>query len=152
MASVRLKDELDRLDITDQIADCFRPVHEDVTRGDHTFINLPGGRGSGKSSYVALELILQIMKDSSGMSNALVIRKYANTLRGSVFNQLQWAIDVLGVGNHWKSTIVPLQFVYETGQVIGLSGLPSVAVSTHQGRVLTDMHKITPTGGFVNTF
>ena len=123
MASVRLKDELDRLDITDQIADCFRPVHEDVTRGDHTFINLPGGRGSGKSSYISLEIVNQIMKDQSGLSNCLVIRKYANTLRGSFFNQMQWAIDTLGVGEHWKSTIIPLEFRYETGQVIRFSGL-----------------------------
>ena len=42
-ASVKLREEIDRLDITDHIADCFRPVHEDVDRGDHAFINLPGG-------------------------------------------------------------------------------------------------------------
>ena len=41
-ASVKLREEIDRLDITDHIADCFVPVHEDVDRGDHTFINLPG--------------------------------------------------------------------------------------------------------------
>ena len=122
-ASVRLQEEIDRLDITDHIADCFLPVHEDVSRGDHTFFNLPGGRGSGKSSYISLEIVNQIMKDRSGQSNAIVIRKYANTLRGSVFNQIQWAIDTLGVSDHWRSTVVPLQFIYETGQVIRLSGL-----------------------------
>ena len=120
-ASVKLKDEVNRLDIRSHIAECFLPVHEDVDQGGHTFINLPGGRGSGKSSYVALEIIDQIMKDSR--ANALVIRKYANTLRGSVFNQLQWAIDVLGVSEYWRSTVNPLQFVYITGQVIRLSGL-----------------------------
>ena len=122
-ASVKLREEIDRLDITDHIADCFVPVHEDVDRGDHTFINLPGGRGSGKSSYISLEIVNQIMKDRSGLSSAIVIRKYANTLRGSVFNQIQWAIDMLGVSDHWKSTIMPLQFIYETGQVIRFSGL-----------------------------
>lgn len=122
-ASEKLREEVDQLDITDHIADCFLPVHEDVTRGDHSFINLPGGRGSGKSSYVALELVNQIMKDRSGLSNGLVIRKYANTLRGSVFNQIQWAIDTLGVSEHWRSTVMPLEFRYETGQVIRLSGL-----------------------------
>lgn len=120
-ASVKLRDEVDRLDIRPHIAECFLPVHEDVDQGGHAFINLPGGRGSGKSSYVALEIINQIMKDGRG--NALVIRKYANTIRGSVFNQLQWAIDVLGVSEYWRSTVNPLQFVYITGQVIRLSGL-----------------------------
>lgn len=122
-ASERLREEVCRLDITGHIADCYIPVHEDVARGDHTFFNLPGGRGSGKSSYISLEIVNQIMKDPTGLSNAIVIRKYANTLRGSVFNQIQWAIDTLGVSDHWRSTVVPLQFIYETGQVIRFSGL-----------------------------
>ena len=63
------------------------------------------------------------MKDQSGQGNALIIRKYANTLRGSVFNQIQWAINILGVSNLWKSTVVPMEFVYKTGQVIRFSGL-----------------------------
>ena len=122
-ASAKLRVENDRLDITDHIADFYVPVHEDVTRGDHTFFNLPGGRGSGKSSFVALELVNQIMKDQSGQSNAIVIRKYAVTLRGSCFNTIQWAIDKLGVSEHWKSTVMPLEFRYRTGQVIRFSGL-----------------------------
>lgn len=122
-ASVKLREEIDRLDITDHIADCFLPVHEDICRGDHSFVNLPGGRGSGKSSFCALEIVNQIMKDPSGLSNGLVIRKYANTLRGSVYNQIQWAIDTLGVSEYWRSTVMPLEFRYITGQVIRLSGL-----------------------------
>lgn len=137
-ASVRLREEINHLDILSHIADCFVPVHEDVTRGDHTFFNLPGGRGSGKSSYISLEIVNQIMKDRSGLSNAIVIRKYANTLRGSVFNQIQWAIDTLGVSNHWRSTVVPLQFIYETGQVIRLSGLDDP----------TKLKSMKPTKGF----
>lgn len=126
-ASLKLNEEIERLDITENIADCYIPVHESVDRGDYDFVNLPGGRGSGKSSYIGLELINQIMKDRSGQSNAIVIRKYANTLRGSVFNQLQWAIDILGVSDHWKSTFMPLQLIYETGQVIRFSGLDDPA-------------------------
>ena len=30
------------------------------------FFNLPGGRGSGKSSFCALEIVLQIMQDKTG--------------------------------------------------------------------------------------
>lgn len=122
-ASGRLKDEIEQLDILEHIADCFSDVHQDVICNSHPFINLPGGRGSGKSSYISLEVINQLMKDTTHQSNALVIRKYANTLRGSVFNQIQWAIDILGVSEYWKSTIQPLEFRYITGQVIRFSGL-----------------------------
>lgn len=122
-ASALLREQVDRIDITEHIADCFIPVHKDVAAGDHVFINLPGGRGSGKSSFVALEIVNRIMKDQTGQCNAIVIRKYANTLRGSCFNTIQWAIDRLNVSDHWKSTLMPLEFRYETGQVIRFSGL-----------------------------
>ena len=65
-ASARLREVIDGLDITDHIADCFVPVHEDVSQGSHTFYNLPGGRGSGKSSFVGLEVVNQILKDLGG--------------------------------------------------------------------------------------
>lgn len=121
--SRRLRDELSSIDIKSHIAEVYHPIHDDITQGLHEFYNLPGGRGSGKSSFCALELILQIMMDETKMSNALVVRKWAVTLRGSVYSQLSWAISVLGVESHWKSTLNPLQFIYETGQVIRLTGL-----------------------------
>ena len=119
----KLREIVDGLDITDQIADVYHDLHKDIESGAHEFYSLPGGRGSGKSSFCALEIVLQIMKDKTRTSNALVVRKWAVTLRGSVFSQIQWAIDVLGVSEHWKATLTPLQFTYETGQTIRLTGL-----------------------------
>lgn len=63
------------------------------------------------------------MNDPDRISNGLVIRKWAVTLRGSVFAQIQWAIDVLGVGQYWRYTLNPMQFTYITGQTIKLTGL-----------------------------
>lgn len=114
---------IDQLDVKKHIAPVYYNLDDDIARGDHMFINLPGGRGSGKSSFCALELVAQIMKDRSGTSNALVVRKWATTLRMSVFSQIDWAINQLGVADHWKHSFTPLQFVYETGQVIRLTGL-----------------------------
>ena len=119
-----LKEEIANLDISNHIAAAYLPVHESIEHGTHTFYSLRGGRGSGKSSFCALELILQIMQDKTGTSNALVVRKWAVTLRGSVYSQLQWAIDTLGVSEYWKSSLTPMQFTYKpTGQVIRLTGL-----------------------------
>ena len=73
---------IDQLDIKPHIATVYHALHDDIVRGDHEFFNLPGGRGSGKSSFCALEIVAQIMKDRSGMSNALIVRKWAVTLRG----------------------------------------------------------------------
>ena len=115
---------IDELDVKPHIAQVYHDLHDDIVRGDHEFYNLPGGRGSGKSSFCALEIVTQIMKDRSGLSNALVVRKWAVTLRGSVFSQIDWAIHTLGVEDRWDHTLTPLQFVYkDTGQVIRLTGL-----------------------------
>ena len=119
----RLAAEVEALDIRPHIAEVYHGLHDDITAGLHEFYNLPGGRGSGKSSFCALEIVLQIMKDKTGLSNALIVRKWAVTLRGSVFSQIQWAIDTLGVSRRWRKTLTPMQFTYETGQVITLTGL-----------------------------
>lgn len=123
MRAQRMKEELSQIDVRDHIAEVYHPLHDDLSQGAHTFYNLPGGRGSGKSSFCALEIVDGIMKDPTQLSSALVVRKWAITLRGSVFNQISWAIDELGVSSHWRFTLTPLQFVYETGQVIKFTGL-----------------------------
>lgn len=122
--SKRLKEELQNIDIRTLAAEPYWEIHEDISRHGHDFYNLKGGRGSGKSSFCALEIPLQIMEDVTGLSNALIVRKWAVTLRGSVFAQIQWAINILGVEDHWRATLNPLQFVYlPTGQVIRFTGL-----------------------------
>ena len=121
---VNLDEEVSNIDIYQNIAKPFYHVHEDICQGAHTFYNLAGGRGSGKSSFISLELVMQIMKDPTGLTNALVVRKWATTLRQSVYSQLQWAINTLGVGQYWKSTLNPMEFRYlPTGQCIRLTGL-----------------------------
>lgn len=116
-----------RTDVTELIAPCYYPIHSDIRNEKHTFYNLPGGRGSAKSSFCAVEVVLGIMRDESKQANALVIRKYAVTLRGSVFSQIQWAIDMLGVSHLWEATLNPMQFKYKTGQVIRMTGLDDAA-------------------------
>ena len=43
----RLCEQIAGIDITEHIADVYKPLHADVVEGKHTFYNLPGGRGSG---------------------------------------------------------------------------------------------------------
>ncbi len=118
------KDVLARLDVTQHIAPVYLPLDADIKANRHTVYNLPGGRGSCKSSFVSLEIVNGIMADTTGHSNAIVFRLYGNTLRESVFSQIAWAIDTLGVGHLWKSRIAPMQWVYTpTGAQIVFRGL-----------------------------
>lgn len=115
---------LDRIDIKQHIAPVYFPLHDDIISGAHTVYNLPGGRGSCKSSFVSLEIVKGIMDDPTGQSNAIVFRLVAGTMRESVFSQIAWAIDTLGVNHLWKSRVSPMQYTYTpTGATITFRGL-----------------------------
>ena len=88
--------------LTDLIAPSFYSVHWDIADGKHTYYDLYGGRGSTKSTFIGVELPLGIMSDP--LANAIVFRKVASTIGTSVFEQVLWGIDALGVNDLWKAT------------------------------------------------
>lgn len=92
------------------IAPSFYEIHNDLKQFRHTHYWLKGGRGSTKSSFISLEVILGMMKDTQ--ENAVVLRKVGQTLQGSVYEQLQWAVSVLGVEGYWVSKLSPLEMKY----------------------------------------
>lgn len=111
-----------RVNILELIAPAYYGLHRSLQNNEYEVYNLPGGRGSCKSSFVSLELVSGIMQHKD--SNAVVFRHVGNTLRDSVFNQIQWAINELGVSALWSANVSPMQFTYKpTGQQIVLRGL-----------------------------
>lgn len=115
---------LDSLDVCQHIAPVYILLHEDIEAGVHRYYNLPGGRGSCKSSFASLEIVNGIMRDTTGHSNAIVFRLVAGTMRESVFSQISWAIDTLGVGHLWRGTVSPMRYEYiPTGAQIIFRGL-----------------------------
>lgn len=122
------QDVIKALDVTDHIAPVYIPLHADIEGAAHQFYNLPGGRGSGKSSFVSLEIVNGIMRDPTGETNAIVFRRTANTMRDSVFSQIAWAIDALGVGQFWQGNVSPMCWTYKpTGAQITFRGLDDPA-------------------------
>lgn len=118
------KDVIDAIDVTQHIAPVYLPLHEDIQTQQHQYYNLPGGRGSGKSSFCALEIVNGIMQDQTGESSAIVFRRTANTMRESVFSQIAWAIDILDVGDLWRGSVSPMCWTYKpTGAQILFRGL-----------------------------
>lgn len=108
--------------ITEKIAPCYLQLHEDILACQHETYYLPGGRGSCKSSFVSLEMVDGIMREAS--ANGIVFRRVAGTMRDSVFSQVQWAIDALGVADKWRGNVSPMQYTYlPTGQQILFRGL-----------------------------
>ncbi len=102
------------------IAPSFYEIHHDLKQKRHTHYWLKGGRGSTKSSFISLEMILGMMKDPQ--ANAVVLRKVGQTLQGSVYEQLQWAIQALGVEAYWTNKLNPLEMKYINGNKIVFRG------------------------------
>lgn len=67
---------------------------------------LKGGRSSMKSSVISLKLVLDFMDDERG--NVIVLRKVAKYLSTSVYEQIKWAIYMLGLENQFYFGKSPL--------------------------------------------
>ena len=103
------------------MAPAFHNVYKKDRAGKFTHYWLKGGRGSAKSSFVSIGIILSMMRDPN--VNAVVLRKVGQTLKTSVYAQLLWAIDMLGVGEYWDDKLSPLVLIYKpTGQRIEFRG------------------------------
>lgn len=112
---------MNKIMLSKLIAPSFFEVHEDIKCGRYTHYWLKGGRGSTKSSFVAIQIILGMMKDPQ--ANAMALRKVGLYLKESVYEQLIWAIDVLGVSEYWHEKQSPLELIYmPTGQKILFRG------------------------------
>jgi len=70
-----------------------------------------GGRSSTKSSVVSQKLVEKKMKYPMG--NAVILRKVANTLRKSVYSQIQWALIDAGVADQFLFQKNPLQIIHK---------------------------------------
>ncbi len=105
----------------DVILPAFQPVWADVQASGHMHYWLKGGRGSTKSSFVSICVVLLVMLFP--FANAVVVRRVGNTLRDSVYAQVSWAVHTLGVGDYFRFCYAPLEIVYlPTGQKIAFRG------------------------------
>lgn len=103
------------------IAPDFLNTHRAIYSGNFTEFVESGGRGSTKSSFVALEII-GLIKNNPTM-HAVALRQVKDTLRDSVYATLIWAIDILGLSDEFKCTTSPMEIEYlPTGQKIYFRG------------------------------
>ena len=103
------------------ISSQYSDIHRDILDKNHTEYVECGGRGSAKSSFISLE-IPAIIKNNPQI-HAVCCRKVGNTLRDSVFSQVVWAIDALGLSSEFESKVSPLEITYKkTGQKIYFRG------------------------------
>lgn len=103
------------------IAEVFEPVYSDLIAGRHSEYWLKGGRGSTKSSFISLAIVLGLWRDEH--ANAIVYRRVGNTIKDSVYEQLIWAIDTLHLTKYFKLKKSPLEIErVRTGQRVLFRG------------------------------
>lgn len=103
------------------IPDVFHKMIRDIRAKKHSEYILPGGRGSMKSSTISL-IIPELLKNNPNM-HALILRKVGNTIKDSVYAQMKWAIDKLGLNEEFVCKVSPMEITYKpTGQKIYFRG------------------------------
>jgi phage terminase large subunit len=99
------------------ITPAFHKLHKEIKAEKFDEIWLKGGRGSTKSTFVSIQILLGLLKDPE--ANAVVTRRYQNELRDTVYGQFEWTIAKMGLGDYFKFQIAPMQVIYiPTGQKI----------------------------------
>ena len=98
------------IDFSKLIVKGYYKVLNDIIKHKYTHYWFSGGRGSTKSSFVGLCIPLLILQNPN--INALVLRKVSGTLKDSVYNQILWAIDMLGLNPYFKTIVSPLEITY----------------------------------------
>ena len=96
-------------------------VNRSIDDREYSQYDFRGGRGSLKSSFCGLKLIDLIMRNNRFCG--LAIRQLKDNLRDSVYSQIVWAIDELGLTDEFHCRKSPLEIRRKkTGQVIYFRG------------------------------
>ena len=104
----------------------FVDIYRDIIDRRYREYYFEGGRGSVKSSFIS-ETLITLLENNPNMC-AVVLRKVKDTLKDSVFAQIEWAIDILSetyphIKNDYKLTKSPLEITkISTGQKIYFRG------------------------------
>lgn len=106
-----------KVKLTELIAPSFYEVHHELKADLHDELWLKGGRGSTKSTFASIEILLGMIENPD--ANAVVTRRYQNELRDTVFGQFEWTAAKMGIMHLLKFQVSPMQIVFvETGQKI----------------------------------
>jgi PBSX family phage terminase large subunit len=99
----------------------FNALSLDIDREGHAEYWLKGGRGSGKSTFIARKILLGML--AHPRASAVVYRRVAATLRQSVYEECIKAIDALGLRPWCVFRLSPLEIRFKpTGQRILFRG------------------------------
>lgn len=98
------------LKISDLLTPKFHSLYSAWKTNKYTRLICKGGRGSAKSTNIALILVIDLMQYPV---NTICFRKVGENLRKSVYEQIKWAIKFLGVEEYFEYKLSPLEIIYK---------------------------------------
>ena len=110
--------------LKDCVIPMYRPVFRDIMQHGHTHYIGEGGRGSTKSSFyggIAVPMLIVTYPEL----NAVCFRKVGNTIQNSIYSQVVWGIEKLGLTSLFKIPKTysnPIVYI-PTGQKIMFMGM-----------------------------
>lgn len=111
------------ISMKDVIIPMYKDVFKDILAHNHRHYVFKGGRGSTKSSFISE--VIPILMLNNPTVHAVIFRKVGNTIKNSVFAQMAWGIDKLGLTPlfHIPKSIASPIVLKQTGQQIIFMGL-----------------------------
>lgn len=104
----------------------FINIYRSIRNREYSEYWLEGGRGSIKSTF-ANEMAIELLENNPKMC-AIIIRRYTNTLRDSVYAQTEWTISqfsetYIGLQDEYEFKVSPMEVTkLSTGQKIYYRG------------------------------
>ena len=102
----------------------YKPIFKDILMHGHTHYIGSGGRGSTKSSFYGGIAIPMLIVANPNL-NAVCFRKVGNTIQNSIYSQVVWGIEKLGLTSMFhipKTYSNPIVYL-PTGQKIMFMGM-----------------------------
>lgn len=106
------------------LKNCIGPAYYDlfwdIENKNHLHYFLKGGRGSLKSSFAYLYTVFAMTRDAmnSDITHCVALRKVKDTIKDSIFENLLWAIDILGLSRYWQFTKTPMKLWFKDNTIL----------------------------------
>ena len=88
----------------------FHSVYREMWTTKKQNVVIKGSKGSGKSKVCAMWIIYNMMKYPQ--ASTLVIRKYKESIKDSIYSELKWAIHKFHADAAWKCSTSPMEMVF----------------------------------------
>ena len=104
------KDNENRIKLSDHVSKNFYPLFRDSDPIKAPYRIFKGGRSSLKSSAISIKLVKKFLGDKN--ANMVLFRKVAKYLSGSVYEQIKWAIFLLGAEQEFTFLKSPMRIIH----------------------------------------